>query len=308
MTVSVVIPLYNKVRTIRRAIDSALAQTYADFELIVVDDGSTDDGGKIVQSYADSRIRLVSQPNAGVSAARNRGVAEARSELMAFLDADDEWRPTFLEAATDALNRFPEAVAAFTNYLLTTTMAPALPCDENAPPILIDDYFRFYLEHGDGMWPSCSVVRREALLEAGRFPVGRKMGEDLDTWFRLACVGKIAFVPKMLATYHVGIGACAVECGNPDVWDSYQSWRKAGKIPGPFLSSAAQWAVGSRLHAVLYSLRAGKRLEARRLLSALRWGDLLNPMGIAGCVACYLPLMPRTLQWGIIRFAQKYFT
>ena len=67
-------------------------------------------------------------------------------------------------------------------------------------------------------------MKREAIVKAGYFPIGRKLGEDLDTWFRLACVGKIAYVPETLAIYHTGIGICAAEVGSIDVWDSYQSW------------------------------------------------------------------------------------
>ena len=96
---SVIIPLYDKARTIGRALDSVLAQTFDDFELIVVDDGSRDDGPSIVAACGDPRIRLIRQSNAGPGAARNRGAAEARTDILAFLDADDAWRPTYLEAA-----------------------------------------------------------------------------------------------------------------------------------------------------------------------------------------------------------------
>ena len=94
---SVVIPLYNHSDTIQRCVDSVLGQGFEDFELIVVDDGSTDGGGDLVSGMQDSRVHLVMQENGGVSSARNRGIAEARGTIVAFLDADDEWNPDYLE-------------------------------------------------------------------------------------------------------------------------------------------------------------------------------------------------------------------
>ncbi len=97
MRISVIIPLFNKERYIERALKSVQAQTFSDIEIIVVDDGSTDDGPSIVASYPESRLRLIRQENSGPGAARNRGARESRGEILAFLDADDEWLPSFLE-------------------------------------------------------------------------------------------------------------------------------------------------------------------------------------------------------------------
>src|SRR5579885_1362295 len=108
---SVVIPLYNKAPHVARAIESVQRQSVRDFELIVVDDGSTDGGAGIVGAIDDSRIRLITQPNAGASAARNRGVGEARGELIAFLDADDTHNPLFLEEILGLAARHEEAGA-----------------------------------------------------------------------------------------------------------------------------------------------------------------------------------------------------
>lgn len=103
MKVSAIIPLYNKAPYIQRALDSVLAQTLQDLELIVVDDGSTDGGGEIVERCSDPRVRLIRQENGGPGAARNRGLREARGDIVAFLDADDEWLPRYLARSYEYL-------------------------------------------------------------------------------------------------------------------------------------------------------------------------------------------------------------
>ena len=95
--VSVVIPLYNKSPTIARTLHSVFRQTFEDFDVVVVDDGSTDDGVSVAEEIGDPRLRVVRQANGGPGSARNRGVFEGRGSLLAFIDADDEWRPTYLE-------------------------------------------------------------------------------------------------------------------------------------------------------------------------------------------------------------------
>lgn len=309
MNVSVIIPLYNKAAHIARAIDSVLSQTYVEFELIVVDDGSTDGGGDIVRRFADSRIRLIVQDNGGVSAARNCGIQEACAKWVAFLDADDEWQSCFLERTLTALNRFVEGVAVFSNFAFSSpnnTRVAAIRCDEMHSPWLIDDYFHFLLYHGSGICSSCCIIERSAILKANMFPVGRKLGEDLDTWFRLACVGKIVFVPQVLATYYTGIGVCASGESNMDVWDSYQSWHQANKIPEELKGSARALAVNLRLKTVLAWWLAGKKTDARKMLTPLYWSELLTPFWIVSCIVFSLPLIPDYVRWGIVRRAEKF--
>lgn len=117
MRVSVVIPLFNKAPFVQRALQSVTAQTFGDFEIIVVDDGSTDGGAQIVEGFDDPRIRIIRQENAGPGAARNRGLDEAQGEFVAFLDADDEWMPEYLSESLRLLDENgPSAAAVVSNY------------------------------------------------------------------------------------------------------------------------------------------------------------------------------------------------
>lgn len=110
-SVGVVIPLYNKGILVRRALNSVLNQTYQNFEVVVVDDGSTDEGPDVVRECSDPRVRLIQQANAGPGAARNRGVQETQAPYLTFLDADDEWMPRFLEVYVESLRRHPDCDA-----------------------------------------------------------------------------------------------------------------------------------------------------------------------------------------------------
>src|SRR5437867_3735627 len=112
MRVSVIIPLFNKAPYIARALTSVAAQTNRDFDVMVIDDGSTDDGPRIVEAFNDLPIRLINQKNAGPGAARNRGLELAQGELVAFLDADDEWLPNYLSESIRRLDEHGSSVAA----------------------------------------------------------------------------------------------------------------------------------------------------------------------------------------------------
>jgi glycosyltransferase involved in cell wall biosynthesis len=190
-TISVVIPTYNTASLVVEAIDSALAQTLPPLEVVVVDDGSTDDTEARLAAYGD-RIIYVRQPNAGVSSARNRGLELARGELIAFLDSDDTWHPRKLEIQASRL-------AADSGLALLGTRAFPLPT--HSPPEVADD--RPALE--DVTWERLAVsnpltassvlVRRSVLDRVGGFDIGLSGNEDRDLWLRVAAVARAANLP-----------------------------------------------------------------------------------------------------------------
>ena len=144
-------------------------ESYADFELIVVDDGSTDGSGDVVRAWTDSRVRLITQSNGGECAARNRGVAEARTPWVAFLDSDDEWLPAFLEKTIAVVKANPTVAAVFALYRTDDYVKRV---SKMHGPAVLRDYFRFVLENDVGMTSSSVVLRKEVLESAGGFPVG----------------------------------------------------------------------------------------------------------------------------------------
>lgn len=204
--ISVVIPLYNKAGQVAQTLRSVLGQTFGRFEVVIVDDGSTDGSADEARSVHDERIRLVSQQNAGVSAARNRGVAEARYDLIAFLDADDEWKPDYLETQYNLYCKYPECSIFACNYefrnadgRVTPTILRKLPFEGEDG--ILSNYFEVASCSHPPLWTSAVMVRKQALQAVGGFPLGIRSGEDLLTWARLAVKYKIAFSRKPLATF-----------------------------------------------------------------------------------------------------------
>ena len=204
--ISVVIPLYNKEKQIACTLQSVFEQTFQNFEIVIVDDGSTDNSVEEVEKFDDSRIRLIHQTNAGVSAARNRGIEEASGELIAFLDADDVWMPEYLATQYGLYQKYPECSVYACNYefrdsegKVTPTIIRKLPFEGEDG--ILSNYFEVAsCSHP----PICSIsimVKKMAIQAIGGFPLGIKSGEDLLTWARLAVSGAIVYSRKSLAVF-----------------------------------------------------------------------------------------------------------
>lgn len=195
--VSVIIPAYNAAATIYDTIASVLAQTFTDFEVIVVDDGSTDRTAELAVSTGDPRIRLIGTENGGVSRARNRGISEARGELIAFLDADDIWLPRKLSCQVRVLEAKPEVGLCVTRATRIDTTSR--PIGEVRTVHDSDDFTAtLLLESSSVGMISSALVRRSALNSVGGFQPGQRQCEDWDMWLRLSLVTGISMLPEHL--------------------------------------------------------------------------------------------------------------
>lgn len=209
MRFSIIIPLYNKAPYVRKAIDSVLGQTYQDFELVIVDDGSTDSSAEIAQRCIDGKSNCILQyqKNAGVSMARNKGVAVSHGDYLCFLDADDWWEPTFLREMDKLITDFPDAGIYGTSY----TIINETKHKTGIAPIGIAkgfergyiNYFKAYSEHlGMPLWPGSVCIPRRVFDEMQGFPEGVKLGEDFLLWVHVALKYKVAFLNQPLSNYN----------------------------------------------------------------------------------------------------------
>jgi glycosyltransferase involved in cell wall biosynthesis len=199
--VSVVISLYNKGELVKRAMESVLCQGFQDFEVVVVDDCSIDAGPDLVARMGDPRIRLLkTETNSGPSVARDTGIKASLGELVAFLDADDEWRPPFLESCIEFLGKHPDAGLVATGYEIWQKRARhSIVLD--AREGIIETPFMMWRETFF-VWTSAVLIRKEAYFGTGGFDERLRVGEDVNLWIRMAMRYPLGYIPRALAIYH----------------------------------------------------------------------------------------------------------
>ena len=209
MKFSVIIPLFNKAPYVAKAIGSVLSQTVTDYELVIMDDGSKDESFGIAEKAIEghANCNLFKQQNAGVSMARNNAVALSQGEYLCFLDADDWWRPTFLEEMSKLIDGFPDAGIYGTNYTIVNetkrkTRVANVGVDDGFEKGYIN-YCQVYAKTLNmPLWTGAVCMPRKVFDEMGGFPKGITLGEDFLLWIRIALKYKVAFLNKPLAFYN----------------------------------------------------------------------------------------------------------
>jgi glycosyltransferase involved in cell wall biosynthesis len=257
-SVSVVIPTYNYGHFVVGAVESVLAQTYSDYEVIVIDDGSTDDTRQRLAPFSD-RIRYVYQENQGLSAARNRGIAEARGELIALLDSDDRWHPGFLELMVPPFELDPKLGLLGSSSIFSEecpwSEIRGRDVEASDLPVKSLSVESFVTSHP--IAPSATLIRRSVLDTVGLFDTQLRSVEDRDMWIRIALAARTAHldVPLAWVRVHRASMSSPANAAKMEQYDFLVLRRAFGKVElqsRPFLRrkafSVAHWrsAIGFR--------------------------------------------------------------
>lgn len=280
MNISVVIPLYNKSEFIVRAVNSVLNQTVPPSEIIVVDDGSSDDSlDKLKNSFSD-QVTIIHQSNLGVSCARNRGILSSKSSYIALLDADDYWYEDFLEKITNLHKLYPDAGVYSTSYqfsedgVLTNMKNPFLPKKKG----VINDYFIACCNADLPLTSSSVCIKKELLEKIGYFPEDISLGEDQIVWSKAACLSSLVYDSSICSVYDLDASSLSsAECNKITVSPHVKVLKNlisSGFIPKRFLCSISYFIHLSILSSVKSNIIRGNRVQALRLLlteTGLRW-------------------------------------
>lgn len=252
---SIVMPNYNKEHYIYRTIHSILNQTYKAFELIIVDDGSTDNSNSIIKLFSDSRIKLISQKNQGVSVARNTGIKEAKYSFVAFVDSDDYWYPFYLEKMNQLINKYPNAGAygcVLEKRKIEKDEIVVSSWDKGTEnDFIIDNYFHNLLCGGYTLTASSTVIRKEITSLCGVFPVGLKNWEDYDMWIRIALYSNICFTDLVCGIYNDVANSASRDRTNlhAPVFDNYKFHIKNSGISGQIKKDFVRLVEEKKQHA-----------------------------------------------------------
>lgn len=204
---SIIIPVYNKENYIQKTILSIINQTYNDYEIIIINDGSTDYSLEIIEkfNFINADYKIINQENAGVSTARNNGVKIAKHDYIAFLDADDWWEPTFLEKMHDLITKYPDASLYASSYYKVkrqNNIIAQLHFEDN----FHDGYINYINIYSKGLWmpiwTGATIIKKDVFEKLNGFNSNLILGEDFDLWIRVSLNYQIAFINEPLSNYN----------------------------------------------------------------------------------------------------------
>lgn len=274
--ISVVIPLYNKGPHIGRALRSVLNQTFQDFEVVVVDGGSTDEGPAVVRSFDDRRISLFLQEGTGVSTARNQAVERSRADLVAFLDADDEWMPGHLETVLRLRGKHPEAGMYATAYRVQTMDGEVRSAEYRELPEppwegLMPNYFKSAALGEYPVITSGMAVPKSIFEEVGGFPIGYWWGEDADLFGKIALKYPVAFGWELGVIYHCDASNRACDKRSPlDHEEPFVKTAReaieAGMVPPDLLEPLIEYISLKEINRAFLNISAGRSDDAEVIL------------------------------------------
>ncbi|MBV1908263.1 MAG: glycosyltransferase [Kangiellaceae bacterium] len=276
MGFSFIIPLYNKQASVAKTINSILQQSVRDFEIIVVDDGSTDESHKVAEQFVGEKLRLLRQENAGVSVARNTGTAHAKFGHLVFIDADDLIAKDFLLHIQSLINRYPQAGAFGTKYQYSrgNKNTPCKIFSVKDEAVLINDYF-YVASRGDLPIVASGICIPKNVLEVvGGFPVGQKQGEDQDLWSRIGLNYSIAVHPSIDISYVLDaenrVSVDSIPFEELEYSRNLQSLLNENLVQNERIESVQRYIAGHLLHLVQLNAQAGKHQVASNLLNDKR--------------------------------------
>lgn len=244
----------------------------------MVNDGSTDKSTNVVKSFSDARIRLINQKNAGVSVARNRGINEAKSELIAFLDADDEWMPVYLETILRLREKYPCAGLYATSLKTEFIDNVLMDKDEELRKLIPDEglilnFFKVNLKdisHKDIFYTSSVTVPKKIFLEIGGFQTGFWWGEDIDMWGRIALKYPFAYSSQVCAIYYQNVVNGAAYRRKPvkghPLLKTGREALKLGKIPPAIATDLEEYLKFVEMCTAKHNVEAGDKGLAFNLL------------------------------------------
>jgi glycosyltransferase involved in cell wall biosynthesis len=310
-TVSVIIPTFNRSSRVINAIESVLRQTYTDFEIVVIDDGSTDDTLESLKPYV-GRIKYIYQQNRGASAAQNKGVALATGKWISILGDDDDWLPTKLECQFEAIAKCgDECGGCFTNcqfivdgVLRQTIFAEAGFKDHQRFGIL-DDWFRHQVERYPIIWTQSLLVQRSLFNELGGFDENMAINEDLDLIFRIALKTRLCFVSEPLVRIDRSLSQTRLT-GLIDFWNDAQfssrAYMYAKWIGLSGLDPKARTRISGIRRELLYDWMV-RKLRQARLSDAIEKAAYLRKIGESRSLILYTLMMRGRRKF--IRFLEK---